>query len=182
VLTHFLVVSLAAAPQPAGEAKSAVASCEVPGHGKLEVTVPSGWKLHGCTPTARPPAASLQLRAETGDELKLMVTAVWIDPKKALTDARLKEAAERTLAGVRAGAVETNIALQSLKGEAVKGYWFQATDKSSTNGPDDYPRMIQAVLQSGELQLVITHLFRSADAKAIDPALAALKSLRHVTK
>jgi len=80
-----LLVPIAGSRQtaaPAATANSAaVAEFSIPGHGKLRMPLPTGWKIES-SPLAQPPAVKLHFAPPSSDSFDMQVTAVWLDSDK----------------------------------------------------------------------------------------------------
>ena len=143
-----------------------------PGGGTLVMVVPDGWRQgsqRGKTPTMafRPPA----------DEAFLVLVSTFMPRTGPRTPAALSKLMETMLAQARPQAVETNLAAQELRGAAVQGLYFTATDKAPKAG--EYKYITQgAMLVKGGMPAVFTILTNDDSKAAVELALRMFSTAR----
>jgi hypothetical protein len=143
----------------AAQSRSPMHDYVVPGHGRLSLAFPEGWK-DSSEPLQQPPSVRVRIGPASTGGFDVQVTAVWLDP------ARLSQAtADSIKAGVARSAeeplrqaVEKTAVLQELRGPQVQGYYYSLTDRAP--GPGEYKYVTQGTLLTGELMVIFTFLHR----------------------
>jgi len=160
----------------AGETTS-VRSYPLPGHGNLELKVPSAWK----EAVSRPPGGlppTIELSPAAGKEFNIQITPIWSptgDPdlnRPEVIRALVEKMGRKQLDQ----AVETGIKLKEIKGPRAAGYAFTITDRAPAKGEWTY--LTAGAAGVGELLLSFTILTNSLDSGELDRALRMIKESR----
>jgi hypothetical protein len=130
------------------------------------------------------PDAPPTFQLEPGDgAFVLLLTPLW-DPDDPQAPARPEQArvlAEFARREMAASALEAEIPLEDLVGEGVRGYWFQATDRSlagQPSPPGEWRHVVQGAIAVGRLVVAFT-LLDDADGPHRRLVLDALRAARH---
>jgi hypothetical protein len=152
----------------------------VPGHGKLQVTVPAGWTAEILPSPKEGLPQTILFTPSSGPLFRLLVTPVgsptgvpgfntpdWIKSQIThIRDLRLATAAEK----------ETP--LHELRSRSGPGYWFAITDPAPK--PGEYEHLTQGALPAGDLCVSFTVLTHTAPPEGVADALALLASVEQV--
>lgn len=172
---------------------------EVPGHGALDVAVPAAWKASAAEgEDPMPLTVRLEPReAKGGGGGFIVLLTPFFGPGAEQAEEReapgapgadaqgdtaqlLAELARRK---ALATSVETEIALQELRGEAgVHGYWFAATDKALAGkvpAAGEWRHLTQGAAAVGDMILAFTLLDNEAGPQRQE-VLEIVRSARHV--
>jgi hypothetical protein len=167
-----------AAGRPAGE--MGIRSYPLPGHGSLVLGLPADWKQEFRQDVELPP--TIVLSPAKGDEFKVLITPLWMpeggSPLKEPAD--LQRLIEIDLRAMLPTAVEKDVAVQTIKGQDVTGYWFLVTDKAPK--PGEYPYAVRSGVVVGNLLVSATVLCRSKDTPGIAATIEALRTARQMGK
>ena len=150
----------------------------IPGHGSLNLNVPTGTQVAE-RPVNDPPAVAIRIIPAMGDAWHLQITAVRLDPARASKAPPIKDRVQRTADGLLARALEKQATLVELRGRDASGYYFSLTDRESKNMPDDYKYLTQGSATVGELTLVFTFLYREPNNPQKDEVLRMLADAVH---
>jgi hypothetical protein len=164
-------VCLAAAPD------TAVRSYDVPGHGRIEFTVPVAWKDEANRPPADLPP-TIEYSPAEGNSFSVQITALrsptgdpeFNRPEKIRT--LLEEIGRKQLEV----SVEKEIVLKEIKGPAVAGYYFTLTDRAPKK--DEWTYLTAGAAGAGDLLLSFTILTNSVDSGELRQALKAIEGCR----
>jgi hypothetical protein len=156
---------------------------EVPGHGALEIAVPSGWtaKLEA----GEPPAPRTIRLGGPGEAFVAFIAPFWNPGEPEDASARADNAqllAELARRGALAGSVEREIPLEELVGDGVHGFWFSATDRELVGkepGPGEWRHLLQGAAAVGPLVIAFT-LLDNAPGPQRELLLAVVRGARHV--
>ena len=147
----------------------------LPGHGYLQMKVPSTWADEVRQPGDDLPPTVMFLARE-GRQFAVLATPIWPAradvPPQTLESIRrtVQESAER----VRPEAVETTIEIVELQGASGSGYYFFVTDRAPK--PDEYEFMTQGIVKVGELTMTFTILTNRDQEDIARDALEVIKS------
>ena len=173
------VLLLLSAPLLAGEATS-VRSYPLPGHGTLELTVPSSWKES----LSRPPAdlpPTIEFSPDSGSEFVVQVTPIWnpagdVDPDLGEPET-IRGFVEKLGRRQLDHAVETEIKLKEITGPRCRGYFFTITDRAPAKGEWKY--LTAGAVGVDGLLLSFTILTNSLHSDDRDRALRMIKQSRY---
>lgn len=151
----------------------------LPGHGALELSVPTAWKdevrhtLYDLPPT-------IALHPAEGDDFVVMITPLWNlgTVKDFNSDKRVKEVVDADRQEIAPGAVEAELVLERIEGHHAHGYYFIATDKAPK--PGGWECALRGGVGTGELLVSVTVLTHEKDSEGIKEAIAVFSSLRQV--
>jgi hypothetical protein len=161
--------------------KTAIRSYTIPKHGKLELSMPGGWREKLEQPPGElPPTILFQPKA--GNEFKFLITALWQEDPKAGLDKpeRLRAMVEEMGAHQLRTAVEKQLDVIEDKGNGTIGYYYRLTDKAPKPGEFEYAA--QGTFLAGDLLLGFTFLAHEKDSNAQQAALEMLRNARHKPK
>jgi hypothetical protein len=146
---------------------------QIPGHGKLLLKAPEGWK-ESSESLKDPASASIRFEPPTGDAFYIQITSVWLDADKlaASTPEVLKMTVARSADEPLTHAGEKKAVLQELRGSQSRGYYFSLTDRDPP--ADEYKYVTQGALLTGELMTVFTILYREPSPPVLSLALKML--------
>lgn len=172
-----LVSALLAASVPSGV--SSDLSCPVPGHGAFVMTVPANWRTW-CKSLASPASTNARATPLSGDDFRLMITAVWLHSleKSSPDDQSMRANVESVGKQSLPDAVETSVNVVEIKSPSMSGFVFSLTSKRPE--PPGYKYMMQGEMRVGELTVAVTFLFRNSSGKDKAAAIRALKTARHL--
>ena len=135
-----------------------------PGGGTLVMLVPDGWR-QGSRP-GRSPTIAFQPPA---DEAFLVLASTFVPRTGPTTQAALRKLMDKQLAQAQAKAVEPALVLQELRGGAVQGLYFTATDKAPK--PGEYKTMTQGAFLARGMPVMFTILTNDDSKPAVELAL-----------
>lgn len=164
-------VCLAAAPD------TGVRSYDVPGHGRIELTVPASWKDEANRPPADLPP-TIEFSPPEGSSFSFQITALQSptgDPgfnRPEKIRPLLEEIGRKQLEV----SVEKEIVLKEIKGPAVAGYYFTVTDRAPKK--DEWTYLTAGAAGAGDLLLSFTILTDSLDSGDLRQALKAIEGCR----
>lgn len=185
LLAASLAACAGARPGRARPAEPARRAFAIPGHGALELRVPSGWiatEQEGVPPAPR----TVRLEPEGGGFVALL-TPFWNpgepEDEAARVDAAqlLAELARRNALG---GAVEREVPLEELVGDGVHGFWFAATDRELVGqepGEGEFRHVLQGAAAVGPLVLAFT-LLDNAPGPQREAILEVVRGARHLAR
>jgi hypothetical protein len=159
-------------------ADSAARRVALPGHGELELFVPTTWNVEvKSSGNELPP--TLRFTAVGDRPFEFIVTPLWpiqghVPPSDPET---IREEVQHTAREAQSQAVESPIQVRELSGTSGKGYYFEATDRAPK--PGEYKYMTQGILPVGELVVTFTVLTNDGQRSVIDAALEALRRAVH---
>jgi len=160
----------------AAEATS-VRSYPLPGHGILELKVPSSWKESVSGPPAGLPP-TIEFSPESGNGFDVQITPLWSptgDPDLNRPEV-IRSLVEKMGRKHLDQAVETEVRLKEIKGPRAKGYVFTITDRAPAEGEWTY--LTAGAAGVGELLLSFTILTNSLDSGELDRALRMIEESR----
>ena len=169
----------AAAPEPAGPAARIF---PVPGHGQLELTVPTDWRDTVDQPLGGLPPTIAFLPAE-GEAFRLLVTALWDRDGRPISTDAVRAMAQRALNDARTYAVEQGAALVAAQGTEASGWYFRLTDRRVPAGTlprGEYAYLVQGAARVGDLLLTFTLLTNARDGAEHEAAVALIRSARQL--
>jgi hypothetical protein len=189
--TGFLIVAagsalLAACAGPRAAAVRALpreegrSAFELGDHGALEIVVPPGWVVE---PSADEDPPTIRLRDESGSFVALL-TSFW-DPDGEDQPARPETArlfAELARRNALSSAVEGELSLEELVGDAVHGFWFSATDRDLVGrepAAEEWRHVMQGAAAVGRLVVAFT-LLDNAPGPQRAAILEVLRGARHL--
>ena len=166
------------APAVGGQDRPAALPYAIPGHGRLNLSVPAGWRVTSKA-LAQPPSLNLRFGPSSGDGFSLQVTAVWLDADKLAntTQASLKATAIRSAEGPLRQAVEKAAVIQDLRGAQSAGFFFSLTDRAPP--PGEYKYLTQGTYLTGEVMVVFTLLHREMPSPEKEQAIRMLTDSTH---
>lgn len=172
-----------AAREPAAPRAEAAArrAFPIPGHGALALPVPAGWVVE--EGRAGTPEATIRLRLP-GTSLLGLVTPFRNPAEQEDEEARADTArlfAELARRKALPGAAETEVRLEELLGEEVRGFWFAATDRELAGrekGPHEWRHVLQGAAAVGPVFVVFT-LLDDEPGPHREAFLAAIGGARH---
>ncbi|HTN53672.1 MAG TPA: hypothetical protein VML50_14785 [Anaeromyxobacter sp.] len=141
---------------PVGPTRQAIA---VPGEGSLELVVPRGWQVKRA-PGEEGEARTVEL-SPSGRAYVVLVTPLAPSESPGATDDAAQGLVELARRKALAGSVEREIPLMELRGPAVHGYWFEATDRSMEGrspAPEEFRHVLQGAVAVGPLLVAFTLL------------------------
>jgi len=147
----------------------------LPGHGYLQMNVPSTWADEVRYPPDELPP-TIMFRARQGRPFAVLVTPIWparpdVPPQ---TRESIRRTVEQSAERVRPDAVETTIEIVELQGVSGAGYYFSIMDRAPK--PDEYEFMTQGIAMVSELIMTFTILTNRGQADIARDALEAIKS------
>ena len=179
-----LLVPIAGSRQtaaPAATANSAaVAEFSIPGHGKLRMPLPTGWKIES-SPLAQPPAVKLHFAPPSSDSFDMQVTAVWLDSDKLAKESPsfIHVTVHKTGENDIPHAVEKTLFVQDFRGPQSYGSYFSLTDNDPGPG---YPYMVQGIFLTGPALAPFTILTRAPNAPEVAQALSSFTNATFVNE
>ena len=160
----------------AAEATS-VRTYSLPGHGILELKVPSSWKENVSGPPAGLPP-TIEFSPASGNGFNVQITPIWSptgDPdlnRPEVIRALVEKMGRKRLDQ----AVETEIRLKEVKGPGAVGYAFTLTDRAPAKG--EWAYLTAGAAGVGDLLVSFTILTNSLDSGELDRALRMIKDSR----
>ncbi len=153
----------------------------LPGHGTLQLQVPSGWKDEIRRPSqGLPPTVVFSPKA--GTPFMILLTPLWArGPDRPLPGAAaMRDSVQRQMQQVKPHAVESDIPVQELRGNSGVGYYFAATDRAPK--PGEYKYMTQGQLALDPLRVTFTILTNDGQRQVVTDALAMLAGASHTAE
>jgi hypothetical protein len=159
-------------------ADSAARRFPLPGHGQLELAVPTAWKVEATSPPSDLPP-TFHFTAAGDQPFEFLVTPVWaIQGRVPPSDPQTVRAeVQRAAQQAQSQAVESNIEVKELRGTSAQGYYFAATDRAPK--PGEYKYITQGILPVGELVVTFTVLTNDGQTAVVEAALQALRQAIH---
>jgi hypothetical protein len=154
-------------------------SYQLPGHGHFQILVPESWQEEVNKPGSGLPPTIL-FSPKSGEEFKVFITPIYaarpdIDMPKPET---IRSIVEKAAQNAEIIAVEKTVPVMELKGPAVTGYYFSATDQAPAEG--EYKHLTQGMCRVGDLAPTFTILTNDDTGKVVAESLSVLKSARQV--
>jgi len=166
-------------PPVLAAAPTSVRSYPLPGHGTLELTVPSSWKQS----VSRPPAdlpPTIEFTPVSGSEFVIQVTPIWSLSQDSDPDLGEPETIRGFVEKVGRRqldhAIEREINLKEIAGPKARGYLFTITDRAPAKGEWKY--LTAGAVGVDGLLLSFTILTNSPDSGDRDRALRMIKQSR----
>ncbi|MBX7186800.1 MAG: hypothetical protein K1Y01_16785 [Vicinamibacteria bacterium] len=178
VILDSFVRSVRFAPKPSGTTSPPAPGFAIPGHGRLVLKTPTGWRVQSRT-TAEPASTYLAFAPPTGDSFSFQITAVWLSPDKRTTS--LDELRSRAIDMAQEPlkqAVEKTVTLRAIQGNETKGFSYSLTDRAAPAG--EYKYLTQSLSLTGEVIIMATFLSHTMPNADLEAALAALSSASHL--
>lgn len=161
----------------------AIRALEVPGHGRLVLSLPPGWSVSE-PDEGEAGVPAVKLRKE-GARFLALLTPLWNPGEPESPQARADSAqlfAELARREALAGSVEREIPLEELRGPGVRGSYFSATDRSLVGreqGPEDYRHVLQGAAAVGPVILAFS-LLDDGPGPWRGDLLEVVRTARHV--
>jgi hypothetical protein len=155
----------------AGELRAQV--LPLPNHGSLHLSAPPSWHSKVTRPAGDLPP-TFEFTPVSGSGFKVLVTPLWSNEPGAAHPslALARKTVEHAATAAMQQSVESQLPLKDLKGHAVAGYYFSATDRAPE--PGGYKHLTQGALVLGDLLVTFTALTNDGSEDATREALAAL--------
>jgi hypothetical protein len=165
---------------PAHAADGELRGWPVPGHGKLEMIVPTDWYDDPRGQQGALPRVRFFDRLGPRPPFDMTVTIAWSTGKEASykDPARLRAFVAQSADELAAGTVEKRFPLREIAGEHGVGYYFSATIQSPVTGA--WPHLTQGAFVAGDLLLAFSILTQDPKSPAIEQAIAMLRTARRV--
>ncbi len=137
--------------------------------------VPKAWQSELRQPPNNLPP-TIVFSSKTEPEFQVLFTIIFSPEKSMKTPdiSKIKNDTQNLLSVIQSQAVESKIELQELKGKAISGYYFSATDRAPK--PGEFKYITQGTLLIDNLFPVFTILTNDDSVKIIASALEMLKS------
>jgi hypothetical protein len=156
-----------------------VRAYDVPGHGRLEFSVPEAWKEEIDRPPGDLPP-TIEFSPAVGNDFSVQITPLFSpagDP-----DYNRPEKIRPLLEGIGRkqleSSVEKKITLKKIKGAAAAGYSFTLTDRAPKQ--DEWTYLTQGAVGVGDLLVSFTILTNSLDSAELRQALHLIESCRQI--
>jgi hypothetical protein len=164
-----------------GAGQKAIRKYPIPGHGTLELNVPTSWKVEVHKPQESMPP-TLIFKPASGDDFQVLVTVLWSNKGEPdfNSQIRVRTLVEKDGQKLLPKTVETKIELKEIKGVSHIGYYFSITDKAPN--PGEYRYMNRGVIGVGNLLLNATILHRVKESESVKDALSLLREARQIVK
>lgn len=153
----------------------------IPGHGTLELNVPTSWqgdiqKLQENLPP------TIIFGPTKGNDFQMLITVLWDNVGKPDFNSPEKVRALVEIDGKKflPRAVETKIALREIRGPNNTGYFFSLTDKA--HKPGEFQYMTRGGMTVGNLLLNVTILHRVKESESLKEALFMLREAKQSAK
>ena len=169
----FIIGFLVAAEVLFADNKTILRSYPIPGHGVLELPVPTSWSDEIEKSTAGVPP-TITFRPKAGEPFEVLVSVMWSPTREAGYNdtATIRRHVERSGLALLPTAVESTLTLEEIRGRAVIGYYYAFTDKAPKSG--EYKYLTQGEVGIGDLLLSFTILTPMKDARTVHNALTML--------
>ncbi|MGC4000198.1 MAG: hypothetical protein QM767_23275 [Anaeromyxobacter sp.] len=169
--------------RPAGAPSLERRSFQVEDRGALEVGIPAGWSVREVEGSGQLPGSTLEL-APRDRAFVLHLTPLANPAQGATAGADAAQVmAELARRSASESAVEREIALQELRGQAgVHGYWFAVTDRTMegrTAKPEEFRHLLQGAASVGDLIVVFT-LLDNAEGPQREQVLELVRGARQL--
>jgi hypothetical protein len=139
--------------------------------GGLEWCLPPGWR-EIAPPASQAGGTTIRIGADDGPRFELLLTVLPAQGRPIDT----RQVAEAQGRKALAVAVETELTLHELKGEAGGGHYFALTDRAP--GPGEFRHMLQGVAAWGDRRLTFTLLSDEGEGALRQAALTLLRGTR----
>lgn len=153
----------------------------VPSHGVLELAVPLAWQDKAkYVQTEAGGTLTIEFASARGARFTTLLSVVWNAssfPPGYNAGERVRALVQQFRDKTAPTAVETEIALQSIRGTAGEGFFFSVTDKAPT--PTGFKYATQGSLGVGGLLLGFTILSDEKEGEAVQAGLTLLRGVRH---
>ena len=160
--------------------ENAIRPYQIPGHGVLELRVPTSWRdevetIPGGIPT-------ITFHPQTGAQFEVLVSVLWSKTGQAgfNSTAQVRAQVERNGLSLLSTAVEPQLVLEELRGPSGAGYYYSFTDNAPK--PGEYKYLTQGGMGVGDLLLSFTILTHAKDSKPVQYALTMLREARQQMK
>lgn len=175
----------ATAQKPA--AKAVVRTYDLPGHGRLQLTVPAQWsqamkQVQSSNTPAGTQLGAIEFGPKSGAGFAAGVGVFW-DAKPGYNSPQaLRSKVEATGKVMLPQAVEKGLVIKELKGPQARGYYFTPlTDKTLVGEPPvvgNFKYLSHGLVAVGDLTLGFFVSFQRKDAPEYQAALAMIKSAK----
>ncbi|HEY2685821.1 MAG TPA: hypothetical protein VGI93_20095 [Steroidobacteraceae bacterium] len=147
----------------------------LPGHGTLDLSVPSSWRAQVHQP-ANPLPPTVTLAPTAGEPFRVLITAVWpLPPNTQLANlAEIREQVAGAAHDASPQSVEKVLPLEELKGTENRGYFFRATDQAPKAGEFKY--LTQGIIRVGGVNVAFTVLTNDGQESVVAAALDTLRT------
>jgi hypothetical protein len=175
-----IIVSLAFAFTATAAEKAGERRYTLPGHGVLQMKVPTAWKEEVKQQADKLPP-TITLTPASGDQFKIFITPFWKESEDApdINEYLVHRMVERAAEANQPKAVEKNLKLIFLQGISGRGYYYSATDKAPEKG--GYKLLTQGALLIDELVVSFTILSNDEKKEVEEVALRMIKSTVHAS-
>jgi hypothetical protein len=172
----FFVASIAPA---AGQ--TAIKKYPIPGHGTLELNVPTSWRGDIHKPQENLPPTIISGPTK-GNDFQVLITVLWDNVGEPDFNSPEKVRALVEIDGKKflPKAVETKIVLREIRGPNNTGYFFSLTDKA--HKPGEFQYMTRGGMTVGNLLLNVTILHRVKESESLEEALFMLREAKQSVK
>jgi hypothetical protein len=170
---------LLAAPALAAEGPPRVNAYELPGHGRLEMSPPAGWKEELTRPPGDLPP-TIEFSPPAGSGFSVQITPLFSpagDPDYNRPE-RIRPLLEAIGRKQLEASVEKEITLRQIKGPAAAGYYFTVTDRAPKK--DEWTYLTAGAAGVGDLLVSFTILTNSLDSGELRQALRMIEACRQV--
>ncbi|HYS05234.1 MAG TPA: hypothetical protein VEW47_08580 [Candidatus Dormibacteraeota bacterium] len=163
----------------AADGAAPVRTYDLPGHGRLEFSVPAAWKEEINRPPGDLPP-TIEFSPAAGNEFSVQITPLFSpagDPDyNQMKKIRplLEEIGRKQLEA----SVEKEITLQKIKGAEAAGYYFTVTDRAPKK--DEWTYLTEGAAGVGDLLVSFTILTNSLDSGELRQALRLIESCRQI--
>ena len=153
-------------------------SYSLPGHGALQLNVPTSWQETVSHPRGDLPP-TIEFAPAKGNSFSVQITPLWSvtsDPTFNHPD-KIRPLVETIGRKQLEQSVETEVTLNEIKGVEARGYFFTVTDKAPKE--EEWKFLTAGAVGVGDLLVSFTILTNSLDAER-DQALQIIGAVRQV--
>jgi len=177
--------AVAARPKPA--AKAVARTYDLPGHGRLQLSVPAQWPqtMKQVQPSGTPGGIQLQaieFKPQGGANFAVGVGVFWDTKPGYNSPQALRSRVEASGKAMLRQAVEKSLVIRELKGPQAVGYYFAPlTDKTLVGKPpvpDNFKYLSHGWVAVGDVTLGFFIGFQKKDAPEYQAALAMIRSAK----
>ena len=173
VLLLFLASTIATAQNTVSE------RFELPGHGYIELQVPTSWRSQISQPPGSLPP-TIKFTPASGQPFTVLITPMFSVGEDMVIPSlnQVRGNVEHSAAQAELQTLESEIQIQEMRGNTTRGYYFSATDKEPK--PGGFKFMTQGMMRVGELAPIFTVLTNSGSEQIVGESLKMLQDAKHV--
>lgn len=153
-----------------------VFATSLPDGGRVELTLPEGWKATADTGSV---GRTIKLSQSHGTDAEVLITVFPENPNSPIKDLpALRAMVSQQGTALLPTAVQTSLELVEVKAAGGGGFLFHLTDRNPEKGPGDFREARSGAMLIGSRLLTVTILSHTPDSEFVAQALKTLETTR----